>query len=302
MSISKFPVLAAAALIFTGAALAQSTGGKAVQEAAGKLTVKGGYADMEGRDGSGLWDGVASWVAPMGHDYGAQADLWGARSFGEGSYGAQAQVFRRDPASYLLGVAGGVGAIGGDATSWYVGPEAEFYLGRMTVEAWGGYLRNDFDWGGHGDTGFIDVGLGYYATDDLRISVGGRSVGGEVSGYGGLEWLISDGSVPVSFTTQGDVGEDGYRAVSAGLTFYVGRQAGRSLISQHREEHRNKTFDVRSLQRLVNKAEAAHAAGTAAQQCTVEAACSSDPNWGSSGCSFYVDTTGGACSCETQCY
>ncbi len=301
MFISKLSLLAAATLVFTGAALAQSTGGKAVQEPAGKISVNGGYADMDGRDGAGLLDGTVSWIAPMGNDYGLQADLWGARSFGEGSYGAQAQVFRRNPESYLFGLAGGVGAIGGDATSWYVGPEAEIYLGRMTVEAWGGFLRNDYDWGGHKDTGFIDVGLGYYATDDLRFSVGGRSVGGEISGYGGLEWLISDGSVPVSFTTQGDVGEDGYRGVSAGLTFYLGKQAGRSLISQHREEHRNKKFDVRSLQRLLNKAEAAHAAG-AAQQCTVESACSSDPYWGEPNCTFDVDTTGGACTCSPNCF
>jgi hypothetical protein len=302
MSISKFTSsLVASALVFAGVALAQTAGDRAVQEAAGKLTVSGGTAGLDGHDGSAVWDAAASWVAPLGNDYGLQADLWGGHAFGDGLFGGQAQLFRRDPGSYLFGVTGGVGSAGGDATSWFIGPEAEFYLGRVTLEAWGGFLRNDYDWGGHDDTGFVDVGLGYYATDDLRLSMGGRSVGGEMSGYGGLEWLLSGGSVPVSFTTQGDVGENGYRSISAGLTLYFGPEAGRSLISQHRQEHRNKKFDMRSLQRLVNKAAAAHAAGAVAA-CTVETACSSLPEWGNPGCAFHMDTTGGGCACLSECW
>ena len=94
-------------------------------------------------------------------------------------------------------------------------------------------------------TEFYAMGkVALYATENLRLSVGASTVANFESANAGLEWFMGDTGLPVSFTVDGELGEDGYTSIQAGLSLYFGGE-DKSLIRRHREDDpRLHFFDI----------------------------------------------------------
>lgn len=213
----------------------------AVSPVNGKLEGAGGYADNQDDKGDFAWEAGGSLSLPLGCLLGFQADIGASDRLDDTQYGAIGHLFIRDPQTYLFGVTGG--AVDGDDTKLYaVGPEAEIYLGNLSLEAWGGYLNIDPDEGGGKDSGFIIGDVAYYLTDDLRLSLGGKVVDDREGLRAGFEYQI--GGMPMSVYSKADYGDDDFFSILGGLRFYFGGE-DKSLIRRHREDDpRNRTFDL----------------------------------------------------------
>jgi hypothetical protein len=74
-----------------------------------------------------------------------------------------------------------------------------------------------------------------YASENLRLSVGASTVANFESANAGVEWFMGDTGLPLSLTVNGQLGEDGYTSVMAGLSLYFGSE-DKSLIRRHRED------------------------------------------------------------------
>ena len=196
-----------------------------------KVEFSGGWSDIDDFSSDETFRGGAAFSFPVGDMFGIQADLTVTDAFGDTAVGGAGHFFTRDPNSYLLGVYGGY-VDAGPANVWHIGPEAELYLGNVSIEAVGGYM--DISNGGGGE--FYAVGnLALYATDDLRLSVGASSVANFESANIGLEWFMGDTGIPASLTLDGRIGEDGFSSVMAGFSVYFGGE-DKSLIRRHRED------------------------------------------------------------------
>jgi hypothetical protein len=213
----------------------------AVSGVNGKIEAIGGYSENDDESGNALISGLGSLSIPLGCDFGFQADVGVIDELDVTTYGGAVHLFARDPDSYLFGVTGGY-FDAGDANLWAIGPEAELYFGQFTLQAWGGYvdIDADDDAGGGGD-GFIDVDASYYATDDLRLYVGGNILADQEFLRAGLEYQFAD-AMTASFGAK--IGENDYVGITGGLSFYFGSD-DKSLIRRHREDdppNRTKTF------------------------------------------------------------
>ena len=201
----------------------------------GKLQGSAGWADINDLSSDGIFRGGAAFSFPVGDMFGIQADLAAVDAFGDSAVGGALHAFTRDPNSYLLGVYGGYV----DASSsniWYVGPEAELYLGNISIEAIGGFMDVSGSGSSSGSEAYVVADLALYATDNFRLSIGASSVAGFEAGRAGLEWFMADTvNLPVSLTLDGQVGENGFTSVMAGLNLYFGGE-DKSLIRRHRED------------------------------------------------------------------
>ncbi len=206
----------------------------AVSDINGKIELGGGWADIEGFNDDALIYGGAALSLPVGDTFGLQFDVAAVDAFNDTLIGGNVHFFTRDPNSYLFGIVAGAG-FGDDADLYFVGPEAELYLGNVSIEAWGGYLNLDFDDGSSDDEAFVQIDLALYATDNLRFVVGGSSVAGFESGRAGLEWQIGDIGMPLSLTANAEFGEDDFMALTAGIKIYFGGE-DKSLMRRHRED------------------------------------------------------------------
>ena len=199
----------------------------------GKIEAAGGWADINDLGDDELFRGGAALSFPVGDMFGIQADVTALDVYGETAVGGALHAFTRDPNSYLLGVYGGYVDVG-SADAWYVGPEAELYIDNFTVEAIAGFM--DVSGSDFANSEFYALGnLAFYATDNLRLAIGGSSVANFESAHAGLEWFMGDSGIPASLTLDGQLGEDGFSAVTAGVSFYFGGE-DKSLIRRHRED------------------------------------------------------------------
>jgi hypothetical protein len=226
-----------AAGLYGGASMAAdfetATALPAVSGINGKVEIGAGWADIDDFGDDEVFRGGAALSFPVGDMFGIQADLTALDSYGETAVGGALHAFTRNPDSYLLGVYGGYVDTGsGDA--WYVGPEAELYVDNFTIEAIGGYM--DVSGSGSSSDDFYALGtLALYATDNLRLSIGASTIAGFESGHAGLEWFMGDTGFPASLTLDGQFGENGFTAVTAGFSIYFGGE-DKSLIRRHRED------------------------------------------------------------------
>ncbi len=125
---------------------------------------------------------------PLGTAFGIQADASVAEM--NGLTGAAAlHIFTRDPQSYLIGGTLGIVATPG-ASIVAVGPEAELYLGRWTLEAWAGAGLAHPASGPDRITPFLMTDLAYYPEDNLRLSVGLSLLDGFAALHAGGEYLF----------------------------------------------------------------------------------------------------------------
>jgi hypothetical protein len=203
----------------------------AVSAPNGKVEIGGGWADIDDLGDDEVFRGGAAFSFPVGDIFGIQADLTALDAYGETAIGGAVHFFTRDPDSYLLGAYGGY-VDAGSTDAWYVGPEAELYFDNISIEAVGGVM----DISSGGGTEYYAMGkVALYATENLRLSVGASTVANFESANAGLEWFMGDTGLPLSLTIDGQLGEDGYSNIMAGLSLYFGGE-DKSLIRRHRED------------------------------------------------------------------
>ncbi len=215
----------------------------AVSAINGKIEFGGGTANASGLSSNEVFYGAASISIPLGDMFGLQADFAVKDMFNDTAVGGNLHLFTRDPNSHLFGVIAGYGD-GGKANAGWIGGEAEFYLDRVTVEASAGYINVDPQNGGKKDKFFGFADVAFYPVDNFRLALGGSSVASFESGHATAEYMLD--SMPLSLKLKGEVGEDSFAAVTAGVSFYFGgNQSDKSLIRRHREDDpRNKVLDI----------------------------------------------------------
>ena len=197
----------------------------------GKVEIGGGWTDVDDLGDDEVFRGGAAFSFPVGDMFGLQADLTALDAYGETAVGGALHAFTRDPNSYLLGAYGGY-VDAGSANIWYVGPEAELYLDNISIEAIGGIMDISDGIG----TEFYAIGkVALYANENLRLSIGASTVANFESANAGLEWFMGDTGLPLSLTVNGELGEDSYASIQAGLSLYFGGE-DKSLIRRHRED------------------------------------------------------------------
>jgi hypothetical protein len=171
---------------------------------------------------------------PIGSQFGLQVDLNLANGGGFSS-SAAVHLFTRDPASYLLGGTLGLVRTPG-ASVVAVGPEAELYLDRWTLEAWAGMsVARPTSPGPDRIRPFVMGTLAYYPDDDLRLSAGISALDGYAALHFGGEYQFSRAGPPLSMVGDLRLGQDGAVLATVGLRAYFG-PPGKSLIRRHRED------------------------------------------------------------------
>jgi hypothetical protein len=188
---------------------------------------------------------AGSLSAPIGDRFGIQGDVTLGSNGGSFTGGGALHVFTRDPSSYLLGVTGGGVATSG-ARLWAVGPEAELYAGRFSLEAWGGFASANFDSPSSTSTGGFFIGdLAYYPSDNFRLSVGVSSVLGNTKLRLGTEYLFHNTTMPLSLTFDARIGGDASIATVGIKGYFGGNDNNKSLINRHRQDDpHNKALDL----------------------------------------------------------
>ncbi len=203
-----------------------------------KASVEGGHL----YDDEGVL-GLGSLSMPIAHSYGVQFDGALGSIDGETLGGGAVHLFRRDPASYLLGVYASYHTWD-DIDIWRVAGEVELYLGRVSVEGLIGVEGIDVP----NQIGGLDVfqdddehlfaiaDVAYYLTDNFRISGGYRYVAEESLGRAEAEYLFASQLGSHSVFVSGQFGDSDLDRITGGIRFYLGADPSKSLIRRHRED------------------------------------------------------------------
>lgn len=226
----------------------------AVDGVNGKVEAFGGWVDSRFPWRRSHFSGgaIPSVSIPLGQSFGVQADGLIAGYRGRLAGGGAGHLFWRDPSRALVGVYGSAVRVGAfDATVARLGLESALYFDRVTLSGvagvewnsgtrWGwlgfapgGYLVNT----GPRRTNFFDmIDLSFYATDDWKLSVGHRYVGGRHAAALGTEaLLVRSGGMGLAAFAEGRIGERDYKAALVGVKVYFG-QRDKSLIARHRQD------------------------------------------------------------------
>lgn len=225
----------------------------AVDGVNGKVEAFGGWADYRGLGRTNATaGGLGSLSFPLGESFGAQIDAIAASHRGSFIGGGGGHLFWRDPSIGLLGAYGTI--VHNERlhdTRFRIGGEASAYLGPFTLSGVAGYEEGSatafspvafapgavaFDYLPRRGRFFDMFDASYYLTDDLRLSVGHRYIGGRhAAAVGGEMQIWSFGAAAVSAFVEGRIGESDYKAGWGGVRVYFG-QSGKSLIRRHRED------------------------------------------------------------------
>lgn len=173
---------------------------------------------------------------PVGNAFGLQGDVALSSLDGNITWGGALHAFTRDPNSYLLGVTAGYVANDG-ASLAAIGPEAELYLGNISLEGWAGWASAEYDDISLDDeTGAFFIGdIAAYITDDWRVSAGAASILGEGSLRLATEYQLTDLGMPLSVTGEVRAYDDDRWMAKVGIKGYFGG-ADKSLIERHRQD------------------------------------------------------------------
>jgi hypothetical protein len=189
--------------------------------------------------GGGLVRASGSVSIPLGDRFGIQADAMGTWTSPNGFiYSGALHAFTRDPERYLAGLTGGI-VVSSQATLAVIGPEAELYLDRMSLEGWAGFASlNYVDPALLDKTGVFAIGdLAYYPQDDWRFVVGGSYVLGDLSVHGGTEYLFRGLGAPISAVADARYHANGSYTFTVGIKGYFGgNDDTKSLIDRHRQD------------------------------------------------------------------
>ena len=196
--------------------------------------------------GGGAVRAAGSISAPLGDRIGVQGDAFGSYGSNGLAYGGAGHIFTRDPKSYLLGVTAAFVNVPG-ASIGAVGVEGEFYLDQFSLEGWAGLAGlNYVDPAMLDKTGAFAMGdIGYYATPDFKLAVGGTYVLGDLALHAGAEYLFHDFGMPLAVTGDARLHTDGNYSLMVGLKGYFGGDDGKSLIDRQRQDDPdNKALDL----------------------------------------------------------
>jgi hypothetical protein len=208
----------------------------AVSAINGKIEGAGGiYEDEEGN--GARFQGVASLSLPLGCLFGAQVDVGAGDLDGDGFFGVGGHLFMRDPSSYLLGIHAQYIDLSGDDI-FRIGPEAELYLGDITVSAMAGFEdAKKFDT----DDIVAQFEAAYYINDNFKLYGGYRHFLPVDAGAIGFEFQPE--SLPGTVFVDAMVGSDDYVSVMGGLRFYFGAD-DKSLKARQREDDPGHFFNL----------------------------------------------------------
>jgi hypothetical protein len=194
-----------------------------------------------------IYGGTGSLAAPLGCEFGAQIDATGANFNGRFLGAIGGHLFWRDPAKGLLGAYGSYtywNQAGGVRVG-HVGPEAEWYIGRWTLQGVAGVEFGNTTSETIGSviqtyevkTRFFDqLNVVYYLQDDLKLFVGHRYIGGKHALALGGEWgLPMSHGIMAALFAEGRIGEDDFHGIWGGLRIYFGHK-DKTLIRRHRED------------------------------------------------------------------
>lgn len=177
------------------------------------------------------WFAQGQFTAPLGEDFGLQIEGGGGELNGHQFYGVGGHLFTRDPDLYLLGLFGGYArAPDFDVEVARAGAEAEFYLSDLTILATAGYQFSD---SAVQEGAFGSIDLRWYVSKNFYIQGGAFAEKERVYGRAGFEWQPGFMALPgLAFNVNGVFGEDDYRSIMGGLTYYFGAPV--SLMDRHR--------------------------------------------------------------------
>ncbi len=197
----------------------------------------GGYNDEE------EFLANASITTPFGHGFGLQFDALIGERFDETIAGGGIHFFHRDPARYLIGIYAS-GHHLDPATLWRAAIEFELYFDRVSVEGIAGYESVDLPStlgglnliDGDDDHAFTALNVGFYVTDDFRITGGYRYANEQSLGVVEAEYAMHSHRGSYSLFARGQFGDEEYEKISAGIRWYFGQEDGKSLKRRHRED------------------------------------------------------------------
>ena len=230
--------------------------GPAVDGVNGKFEGFGGWSDWRNhwaRRGNFSGGFLASVTAPLGSSFGVQVDTLTASHRGSFVGGGGGHVFWRDPEVGLIGAYGAVVRNNWmNDTRFRVGGEGAYYFGRFSATAVVGYEEGSsttvanpffvtpnivgFNFLPNRGRVFDMVDFNFYATQNIKFSVGHRYIGGRhAASIGGESLIWNLGEAMLSGFVEGRVGESDYKAAWAGLRLYFG-QSDKTLMARHRQD------------------------------------------------------------------
>ena len=223
----------ATAVVCLSSGAAQAAG-PAVSAPNGKLEFDAGALSLPAPTFMGRAAGTLT--LPLGQRFGLQADFSASTAPGF-TTSAAFHLFTRDPQAYLIGGALGFVRSPG-ALVMAAGPEAELYLDRWTLEAWAGasLVRPTAPAGPDRYGVFALANVGYYPTDNWRLSLGLSSLDGYNAVSIGSEYLLDKFDMPISVTGEARIGQDGAVRAMIGLRGYIGPDPHKTLIDRHRQD------------------------------------------------------------------
>ncbi len=202
--------------------------------------------------GESLGGSVGSVAVPLGRQFGFQFDSLAGSVGGNFLGGAAIHSFWRDPSTGSAGVYaadvtlnrfGGLNLtqVGGEAAHywgrWSIGGVAGVEFGNSSGDVFpvpGGEIVDTYDIG----TRFFDeVDMSYYLTDDFKLSVGHRYLGGQNAAALRTEWAFPLGhGITGSVFAEGFLGGGNFRGVWGGLTFYISPAGGSKTLIEHERQ------------------------------------------------------------------
>lgn len=184
--------------------------GKGVAETNFQLGIFGG-----GDENGGLYGGAPSLTMPLGDNVGLQIDgIAGFVADEVGFAGGAAQLFYREPETFMVGIVG-AGYFVDDYEQYAVAGIAEYYIDNVTLEGTAGYTLGEVV----PDQFYGRAGISIYPNPNLRLGAG--LMYSDVVGIGGdiqAEALLTDVPGMALFATGAfdDKGATGY----GGVRFY----------------------------------------------------------------------------------
>jgi len=216
-----------AALFGFGMTTAATARDPAVSETNLKLSGSGGQTNNDTS-----WSAGAALTAPLGEFTGVQLEAGGFGVDNDTGYGAGAHLFTRDPDKYLLGLFANYAKEDHfNLQAEQIGAEGELYMRQISLMAKAGYQFSDK----LGDHAFGAIDLRWYATDNFALTAGGSYQKDIKQGRLEAEFMPGLSALPgLAFDVKGVIGDDDYRSVMGGLTYYFGSNA--SLKDRQRKQ------------------------------------------------------------------
>ncbi len=187
----------------------------AVSSVNGKVEGIGADVDRDGVQLGGTSLSVP--LTPLSKHLGLQLDGATGEFASTDVNGYGFQLFWRDP---NIGLAGVTAARIGFGSTWghRVGLEAESYLDRFTLSLMAGLQRGELL-----NTGYANVDIRAYVTDDLALEAGGGLYSDERTGHVGVEWQpLTFGLGTFSLFADVGFGNHGYDHTMGGVRLTFG--------------------------------------------------------------------------------